>query len=229
MSRLVLVRHGESEWNLERRIQGQSGTGLSTRGQRQAQLTAEAVSPTYRDALLVTSDIERCRLTATTFADVLGTEPTVEPGVRERDFGAWTGRLAGEVATEDRERWERWRSGEDVVAEVGGEDTPTLVARVVEAYRRLLASADGRPIICITHGGSIWHGVHALLDVDPPILGGVANCSVTEVDITEDGAWLSGWNQVTHLPPELRMLGGGTDEDREGDEPPPSSRQEPRE
>jgi broad specificity phosphatase PhoE len=228
VSRLVLIRHGESEWNVERRIQGQSGTGLSTRGLQQAHETAQALGPVYPDALLATSDIERCRVTAAAFGDVLGAEPLIEAGLRERHFGAWTGRLARDVATQDRERWERWRRGEDVVAEVGGEDTWTLVDRVVSAYHQLLTRAAGRPVICITHGGSIYHGVHALLGLDSPILGGVANCSVTELAVAGGDAWLESWNQVTHLPPALRMLGGGTDADGgSGDEPAPSSRQEP--
>lgn len=220
MTRLVLVRHGESEWNVERRIQGQSGTGLSDRGRRQALVTAALVAEVYEGALLAASDLQRCRETAEPFEDLLGAEVTWEDDLRERHFGRWTGELATDIAERDPDRWHRWKAGDDVVAEVGGEDSPTLVVRVTRVVRGLLDRADGRPVVCITHGGPVWHGTQALLGLDERVLGGVANCGVTELDVDGDhGTRLVSWNQVAHLPPELRMgtsRGGRPTDDQEG-------------
>lgn len=204
--RLVLVRHGESEWNVERRIQGQSGTGLSERGRAQADRTARLLADAYPDALLAGSDLQRCRETVAPLVDRLGRDCRYEVGLRERDFGRWTGVLASEVVGADPEVWERWRAGGDVVAEVGGEDSATLVDRVVTTLERLLADAGDRPVVCVTHGGPVWHGTAALLGLGDRVLGGVVNCSVTELEIAADHRRLVGWNQVTHLPLELRMV-----------------------
>lgn len=209
MTRLQLVRHGESEWNVERRIQGQSGTGLSARGREQAARTAEVIAHAHPDAALVTSDLERCRLTAEPIAARLGVEPRVEPGLRERDFGAWTGRLPPEIAAADRERWERWRAGEDVVAEAGGEDAATLAARVIAVYRRLAAEVAERPVICVTHGGPILYGTRTLLGLGDGVLRAVANGSITEIAYDGGQATLVSWNQVSHLPAALRADVGG--------------------
>lgn len=209
MSRLVLVRHGESEWNVERRIQGQSGTGLTGRGREQAQQTAELLVTAYPKALLASSDLQRCLESVAPLEELLRRGARAEPGLRERHFGEWTGRLSADVAEEDPERWKRWRAGEDVIGQVGGEDTPTLAMRAVTTIRRLLEEAVGRPVICVTHGGPVWHGTQALLRLHDRVLGGVANGSVTEIDVQGGTCRLITWNQVVHLPLELRMVKRG--------------------
>lgn len=220
MTRLVLVRHGESEWNVLRRVQGQSGTGLSHRGRCQSARTAEVTADAYRGALLAASDLQRCRETVEPFVDALGVEVELRHGLRERHFGDWTGVLAEDIERDDPDRWERWKAGEDVVGEVGGEDTPALVSRVTGTIRDLLERAGGRPVVCVTHGGPVWHGTQALLGLDDRVLGGVANCGVTELDVDgEHGTRLVSWNQVSHLPPDLRMgqsRGGRPTDDQEG-------------
>jgi broad specificity phosphatase PhoE len=208
VSRLVLVRHGESEWNAERRVQGQSGTGLTDQGREQAERTGQLLAEVYPGAVLVASDLRRTWETAAPLARRLGRAPRFERGLRERHFGWWTGLLASEIGERDPDRWKRWHAGEDVIGEVGGEDARTLVGRVVTSVRRLLAGAAGRPVVCVTHGGPVWHGTRALLGLGDRVLGGVANCGVTEIDLEldEGGAWLVSWNQVAHLPVALRMV-----------------------
>lgn len=206
MSRLLLVRHGESEWNVERRIQGQSGTGLTERGRAQAQQTAELLAAAYPDALLASSDLQRCLESVSPLEELLGREARTEPGLRERHFGEWTGRLNVDVAEEDPERWKRWRTGEDVFHEVGGEDSATLARRALTTIRRLVDEAAGRPVVCMTHGGPVWHGTQALLRLHHRVLGGVANGSVTEINVEPMASRLLSWNQVVHLPLELRTI-----------------------
>lgn len=206
MRHLVLVRHAQSEWNHERRIQGQSGSGLSATGLAQAGLVGAWLAETYPDARLVSSDLQRCLETAAPFAERLGHEAVPDPGVRERDFGAWSGLLLDEVTARYPQLWTRWRNGEDVVAEVGGESSEDLTTRVTAAYHRILGEApDGGVVVVVTHGGPVWHGTHALLGLPAGVLGGVANTSVTELASPAPGSFvLSAWNQVGHLPPELR-------------------------
>lgn len=217
MRQLVLVRHGESCWNVEGRIQGQAGSGLSDLGAEQARHTAAWLAATWPDAVVVSSDLQRCRETAAPLAERLGIAVVFDASLRERDFGAWSGRLLHEVQDEDRDRWLRWAAGEDVVAEVGGESSDGLATRVVAGLSRLLDGlADDDVLVAVTHGGPVWHGTHALLGLARGILGGVANASVTTIGWRGGTRWLQGWNQVGHLPvgtvTSLRPAAGRTPE-----------------
>lgn len=210
MKHLLLVRHGESNWNAEGRIQGQRCAGLSPSGHEQAEQMARALVRRHPAASLATSDLQRTVETAAPLAAALGVEAQVDPRLRERHFGAWEGRLRDDVRAEDADRWRRWRHGEDVIVEVGGEPAPVLVARVLEVFRALLdATADGGAAIAVTHGGTIWHGTHALLGLPVPSLGGVANASVAQLAVDGDGRWavLDRWNEVGHLDVAVRPTG----------------------
>ncbi len=205
MTRLVLIRHGQSEWNSQHRIQGQSGSGLTERGRLQATGTAAWVAATHPTATLVTSDLQRCRETAAPIAAGLGVTALEDAQVRERSFGRWEGRTLDEIEAEDPELWRRWRSGQDVVREVGGESGADLSARVSAAFlAHVEPLAEGDTIVVVTHGGPVWHGMHALLDLPWGTLGGVGNAAVTELVRAGQGWWCESWNQTSHLPAELR-------------------------
>jgi len=208
MKQLILVRHGESAWNVEHRIQGQLGTGLSDRGREQAGATAEFLAEAFPDAQLHSSDLQRCVETAAPLEAALGRAALLHPGLRERDYGAWSGRLSGEISGAEPQRWARWRAGDDVIGDIGGESTPVFTDRVIATIMMLVddAPADAT-VVCITHGGPVWHGTRALLDVHEEVLGGVANASVTEVAFDDSfGRRLVAWNQVSHLPAGLRTF-----------------------
>lgn len=218
MRRLVLIRHGESRWNAEARVQGQRCAGLSSVGHAQARITAAALASAYPDAVLVTSDLQRTVETIAPLEHQLQRTARQDPLLRERSFGDWEGELRTEVASNDRSRWQRWLAGEDLIAEVGGESADQLADRVVPVLRELLsATATGGVTIAVSHGGTIHHGLHRWLGLHPGTLGGVANTSVTEVvawdgvveglvgDLDGDGrVVLDRWNEVAHLPVELR-------------------------
>lgn len=210
----MLVRHGESRWNAEKRVQGQRCEGLSSIGHAQARVTAAALATAYPDATLVSSDLQRTVETVAPLQVELGRGAAQDKALRERSFGSWEGRLRTEVAADDPDRWRRWLAGEDVIAEVGGESAGQLADRVVPALVALMAAVPpGGVTIAVTHGGSIHHGIHRWLDLPPGTLAGVANTSVTEVigwDVpvegleTGDRVALDRWNEVAHLPVELR-------------------------
>lgn len=206
MKRLLLIRHGESEWNAQRRIQGQAGGGLSPRGHEQARLTAAALAEQRSPVRLLVSDLVRARETAAPISAALRLEAEVDVGLRERDFGRWAGVLRRDAQTEDPEIWRRWAEGEDVIGELGGESSQAFGSRVDETLGRILAAtSDDEATVVVAHGGPIWHGCHQLLDLRPGTLGGVANASITEIDVDgPQGRWLERWNETGHLPPELR-------------------------
>ncbi len=206
VKRLVLVRHGESLWNAEGRIQGQQCAGLSDIGRTQAEVTARVLAVAYPAAELVASDLQRTMETARPLAEALGREAVPNPGLRERHFGIWEGRLRSEVTNGDAARWERWLTGEDVINEVGGESAEQLGDRVDPVLRQLLAvTSESGVMVAVTHGGPVWHGTHRLLGLSVPTLGGVSNASITEfLQIPDGRILLDRWNQVAHLPLDLR-------------------------
>jgi len=212
LRRLILVRHGESVWNVERRVQGQTCRGLTDTGHAQAARTAELIAGSFGDATLVSSDLGRCRDTAAPIAAALGVEVVTDETLRERNFGRWEGMDRDALEADDAGRYSRWRAGEDVIAEVGGESDVVLRARAGRAFTELLAPAssagdDPTTVVAVTHGGTIWYGVHELLRLGSYRLGAVHNASVTELILGGRGPsgldpalpHLARFNETSHL------------------------------
>jgi glucosyl-3-phosphoglycerate phosphatase len=219
--RLVLVRHGLSVWNVEQRVQGQICAGLTDHGRLQAERTAETVAARWPGAVVVASDLERCRDTAAPIAAALGVGVRHEEVLRERAFGGWEGFTRDDLEREDPERYRRWKAGEDLLDEVGGETDVVLRERASTAFGALLTGGalggigagelDSDTVVAVTHGGTIWHGLHALLGLAPASLGAVDNASVSELVRSgprESAEWraelprtvLTRFNEGAHLP-----------------------------
>ncbi|MGI8759455.1 MAG: histidine phosphatase family protein [Acidimicrobiales bacterium] len=168
MTRLLLVRHGQSEWNAVGRWQGWADPALTELGNEQSRLATTAVGPV--DAV-VASDLRRALDTATILAEGLGAGPVVvEPRWRERDVGEWTGLTRAEID-------QRWPGALATATPEppGGESPARLVARVLAAVERLAGDYPGEVVLVVTHGGVI-RGLERHLGVDPeplPNLGGV--------------------------------------------------------
>ena len=119
---LLLLRHGRTAWNLERRIQGHLDAGLDETGHAQARAAAKEIAP-RRPALLWSSDLTRAADTATYVGEACGLEVVTDPRLREYHLGSMQGRLYAEVAETDPEAFERFRRG-DFEAD-DGESTAT--------------------------------------------------------------------------------------------------------
>lgn len=200
VTRVVLVRHGESLWNAQRRLQGQGGSGLSPLGHRQAKAAAQYLHKAYPDAAAaVASDLERVTQTARPWVAQGGADPDVEVLWREIDVGTWSGLTWPEVEQQDPERYSAWRSGADV-RRGGGETFAEFRVRIAKALHAL-RGIDGT-VIVFTHGGSVRFAVAEVLDL--PVQGEralapVDNCSVTEVVLRPDGGTLTAYNLSDHL------------------------------
>lgn len=210
-TRLWLVRHGQSIWNASGRVQGQSGEGLSTLGHRQAAAAATWLVATLGDARVVSSDLVRAHETAVPIAAALGVEVQLDAGVRERSFGSWEGRTPQELAAHEDGLWNQWTSiamtaagDDDIIATVGGESDRAMTDRVLPALRRHALDAgrdDVDDVVVVSHGGTIWHGLHGLLALPPLSLGGLGNGSISTVQFTGDRVWLDLYNSQAHLAP----------------------------
>ena len=167
---LILVRHGESTWNAEERLQGQLDPPLSDRGREQARALT-AMLDGLPDERVICSDLSRARETA----ELLGLRPArFDPRWREIDVGSWAGRTAAEIDAQGGELT-NWRGGPRRAPD--GEAWDAFAARVSGAVDELIA--DGGPWVVISHGGCIRVATAHLTGADHLRLGSPPNASTT--------------------------------------------------
>jgi broad specificity phosphatase PhoE len=169
-ARIILARHGETNWNLERRWQGHSDRPLNDTGREQAEaLAAELADEPI--AAVYSSDLMRAHETARIVADRLGLDVVAVPGLRERRFGSWEGLQDVEV--------ERLFPGHNGPPD--GEPRDDMTRRVLESLERIAASNDGRTVLVVSHGGPI----RAVLRHrgDARCEGPVENCSIIDLEV----------------------------------------------
>jgi broad specificity phosphatase PhoE len=147
-TRVLLVRHGQSEWNAEGRWQGQADPPLTDLGRLQAREAARALGTV--DAVWA-SDLQRAVETATIIADQLGVGPVVvDPDLRERDAGEFSGLTRPEIAA----RFPGYL--DDGRRPPGWEPDEALVARALRALHAIAAEVPGGDVLVITHGGLVY-------------------------------------------------------------------------
>jgi broad specificity phosphatase PhoE len=154
MRRILIVRHGESEWNREGRWQGWEDIPLTAAGEAQARdRGAELHAVAHRFAAIHTSDLVRAARTAELLAEALGAPlPCPERGLRERFGGEWQGLTGKEIDRRWPGVWAAWRRG-DLSAPPGGETESEVLDRVHAALARIDATNPTGPILVVTHGG----------------------------------------------------------------------------
>jgi 2,3-bisphosphoglycerate-dependent phosphoglycerate mutase len=150
---ILLVRHGETDWNRERRIQGQSDPPLNDLGREQSRTLAGRLASEEIDAIY-SSDLRRARETAEILADELGQPVVLDPELRELDFGPWEGHTVDELHARFPEAFERWLAG-GVAEWNGGETHDAMADRIRGAVRRLAATHAGESILLVAHGGPV--------------------------------------------------------------------------
>lgn len=164
MARLLLIRHGETTWNAERRTQGQLDAPLSPLGREQAGRLAERLRAEPMAAIYA-SDLGRAMDTAGPIAAAHGLPVEPAPALREAKFGDWEGLVLTEVRDrwgEDLRRW--WREPHRYHAP-NGESLDEVAGRVTALLLDLLARHDGQTVAVVGHGGSLRAGLLTLLDL----------------------------------------------------------------
>lgn len=174
-ARLIIWRHGNTEWNATDRIQGQMDIPLSDLGRRQAAAAAPklaALDPTH----IITSDLRRAADTAAALAAITDLPVRTDPRLRERHYGEWQGRSIDEIAERYPEDYLRWRKGQPVNA-YGIENAEDLAKRAQEALLDA-AGLDGT-VVVTCHGGTAKQGIIELLGWPVEVWRGLeslANC-----------------------------------------------------
>lgn len=160
MKRLILVRHGETQWNANRRLQGQTDIALSEQGKAQARALAPLVATMAPDHT-VTSDLARAFDTATLLGH-LGARR--DPRLREQSLGEWSGREIAAIRETEGAAYAGWRAGQ--FTPPGGEDWAEFRARVQAGAQEAIATCRTSALV-VCHGGVIRAALDALIGLTP--------------------------------------------------------------
>jgi broad specificity phosphatase PhoE len=182
---ILLARHGETDWNSERRWQGHADRPLNESGREQARELAASLVGRAID-VVYSSDLIRAHETARIVAERLGLPVGADVGLREVDVGDWSGRAHDEVRGVDPEGFRRWQEGGKGWS--GGESYEEMGARVVGTVLRIAERHPGETILIVSHGGSIRACRAAAAGLSyagsrMSAVSGMANCEVVELRV----------------------------------------------
>jgi probable phosphoglycerate mutase len=184
---ILLARHGETDWNIERRWQGHADRPLNDAGREQARDLAETLADRAID-VVYSSDLMRAHETALIVAERLGLPVEVDACLREVDVGDWSGRVNTQIEEIDPAGYRRWQEGGK--GWNGGESYQEMGERVVAAVLRLAARHPGQTVLIVTHGGSIRACRATAAGLDHAAsrvaaIGSMANCEVAELQVAD--------------------------------------------
>jgi 2,3-bisphosphoglycerate-dependent phosphoglycerate mutase len=199
-TRIIAIRHGETAWNADTRIQGHIDIPLSDVGRRQAALLGQALSGEPVTAIYA-SDLSRAWETAEYVGRALDVAVTPETALRERCFGEFEGKTFAEIEALLPEQSQRWRKRDPEFTPAGGESLLTLRERVVAAATRLAADHPGELIAMVGHGGvmDVLYRAATRLDIQAPRTWALGNAAINRLLWTPDGFTLVGWGDTQHL------------------------------
>ena len=200
VTRIIAVRHGETAWNVDTRIQGHLDIALNDTGRWQARQVARALADEPL-AAVYTSDLQRAHATAQAIAQASGAPLVAEPGLRERSFGELEGRTFAEIEAELPEQARRWRQRDPHFAPTGGETLVQLRERIAATTHRLAAQHTEQLIVLVAHGGvlDMLYRLATGLDLQAPRTWLVTNASINRLLWTPQGLTLVGWADTQHL------------------------------
>ena len=189
VERLILWRHGRTEWNAEGRFQGQLDPPLDDTGRRQAAAAAPYVAAGLRpeDTVVVSSDLDRAADTARALGRLIGVEVRLDERLREHGMGSWEGLTRAEVADRFPHQFADWMAGRPVLGR-GGEEPAAVGKRAVAALADLPRAAVA---VVVTHGGTAGRLIERLLDLADDhrrVFGPLANCAWSELGV-QGGRW----------------------------------------
>ena len=199
-TRIIAIRHGETAWNVDTRIQGQLDISLNETGQWQAARAAQALAGEPVHAIYA-SDLQRAWETAHAIAKAVGQIPQPEIGLRERGFGIFQGRTFAEIEATWPEEAKRWRQRDPHWAPEGGESLAALTDRVTQTTAELAARHAGQQIVLVAHGGVMDALYRAATGqtVQAPRTWHLGNAAINRLLWTPQGLTLVGWSDTRHL------------------------------
>ena len=203
-TRIIAIRHGETAWNVDTRIQGHLDISLSDTGRLQAQRLAKALGHEPITAIYA-SDLTRAWDTAQYLGRAHGITVIKEPGLRERGFGDFEGKTFSEIERLLPEQSLLWRKRDPDFSPSGGESLVALRNRVVEAAARLAARHPGELVALVGHGGvlDVLYRAATRLDIQAPRTWALGNAAINRLLWTPEGFTLVGWADTHHLDDDV--------------------------
>lgn len=199
-TRILALRHGETAWNQDTRIQGHLDIGLNDTGRWQARRAAHALSDEEITAVYA-SDLSRAFETAQTIA--ARRELPVQPhvGLRERCFGEFEGKTWAELETGWPDAALAWRQRVPTFAPAGGENLLQLRERILATLNELAERHQGEQILLVAHGGvmDVLYRAATGVDLQAPRTWHLGNAAINRLLWTPDGLTLVGWGDTGHL------------------------------
>ena len=200
-TRILAIRHGETAWNVDTRIQGHLDIPLNDRGQWQARRLARALAT--RDAIdaIYSSDLQRAHDTARAIAAATGAPLATHAGLRERCFGRFEGRTYAEIEQTWPEESEHWRRRTPGWAPQGGESLLNMRERIAQVLQELATRHPGQQIALVAHGGVLdqLYRLATGLELQAPRTWQLGNTAVNRLLWTHQGLSLVGWADTSHL------------------------------
>ena len=204
MTELILLRHGETEWNRELRFQGQVDVPLNATGHAQAQRLAQRLAGEPIDHL-VSSDLSRARQTADPFARQVqasrGIGLDVDAALREQAFGRIDGMRVEDIKRDHADVWAGWTQFQSDYVVPGGESTRQFHTRVMAALWQMVASHPGRTLAVVTHGGVVEMVLRTArgLGLEGPRQSAIPNAGISRVRMQDGVVELLQWADTAHL------------------------------
>lgn len=199
-TRILALRHGETAWNQDTRIQGHLDIGLNDTGRWQARRAAQALRE-EDIAAVYASDLSRAFETAQTIANQRGLAVQARVGLRERCFGEFEGKTWAELETGWPDAALSWRQRVPDFAPAGGENLLQLRDRILATLNELAERHQGEQILLVAHGGvmDILYRAAAGVDLQAPRTWHLGNAAINRLLWTPDGLALVGWGDTGHL------------------------------
>ena len=202
VTRILAIRHGETAWNVETRLQGHLDIPLNDTGLLQADRLARALIGREAVDAIYASDLSRAHTTAQAVAHAMGHAVRTHEGLRERHFGVFQGRTFAEVEAEWPEHAVQWRKRTpEWTPPGGGESLLRLHERIVNTVNELAAQHTGQQMVLVAHGGvlDILYRAATRLDLQAPRTWSLTNTAVNRLLWTPEGLSLVGWGDTSHL------------------------------
>lgn len=199
-TRIIAIRHGETAWNVDTRVQGQLDIGLNPHGLWQAQRLAQVLAEEPIDAIY-SSDLTRALHTASAIAQRKQQSVQTHIGLRERGFGSFEGKTHAEIAATWPDQSRLWHQRDPAWAPPGGESLLVMRQRVSQTLNELACAHPGEQIVLLAHGG-VMDQLYRLgtgQDLQAPRTWHLGNAAINRLLWTAEGLTLVGWGDVQHL------------------------------
>lgn len=204
MSRLCIVRHGETAWNAEHRVQGQLDVPLNATGLAQAEAIGRALARERFDAIY-SSDLARALQTARAVAQRRELEILQDRDLRERHYGVFQTLTYAEVKVRYPEDYARFAARDPEFAFRTGESLRDFSSRSISVVRRITETHPRENILVVTHGGvldELYRHLHGIAAGAPRDFG-IPNCGINRVDAGAEPWRIECWADIAHLESAL--------------------------